>query len=129
MHFMLYWPHPFMVILLHICPYYGLMGYGQGSHLLLLLACSQSMALTWYWKNQRCGGAKWNPPRPSWCDVHVHHIMEEQLMTSKNVGGLLWEKAFINISLVMHGQIISGLITINLVNDNIYHGLVFKFYL
>jgi hypothetical protein len=26
----------------------------------------------------------------------------------------------------MRGQIISGLITISLVNDNIYHGLVFK---
>jgi hypothetical protein len=26
----------------------------------------------------------------------------------------------------MRGQIISGLITINLVSDNIYHGLVFK---
>jgi hypothetical protein len=25
-----------------------------------------------------------------------------------------------------HGQIISGLITINLVSDNIYHGLIFK---
>jgi len=32
----------------------------------------------------------------------------------------------INIGLVMCGQIISRLITINLVNDNIYHGLVFK---
>jgi hypothetical protein len=39
---------------------------------------------------------------------------------------LMWEKVFINIGLVMHGQIISGLITINLVSDNIYHGLVFK---
>jgi hypothetical protein len=28
--------------------------------------------------------------------------------------------------LVMRGQIISGLITISLVSDNIYHGLVFK---
>ncbi len=26
----------------------------------------------------------------------------------------------------MHGQITSGFITINLVSDNIYHGLVFK---
>ncbi len=59
-----------------------------------------------------------------WCTCPS--IMEKQLMTSKSVGGLLWEKAFINISLLMHGQIISGLITINLVNDNIYHGLVFK---
>jgi hypothetical protein len=42
------------------------------------------------------------------------------------VGRLLWEKAFINIGLVMRGQIISGLITINLVTDNIYRGLVFK---
>ncbi len=50
----------------------GSMGYGQGSHLPLLLACFQSMALLWYWKNQRCGSAGWNPSRPSWCDVHVH---------------------------------------------------------
>ncbi len=34
-----------------------------------------------------------------------------------------------NIGLVMHGQIIFGLITISLVSDNIYHGLVFKFLL
>jgi hypothetical protein len=47
-------------------------------------------------------------------------------MTSKSMGGLLWEKAFININLVMHGQTISRLITINLVSDNIYHGLTFK---
>jgi hypothetical protein len=52
--------------------------------------------------------------------------MEKQLMTSKSVGGLLWEKAFINIGLVMHEQITSRLITINLVSDNIYHGLIFK---
>jgi hypothetical protein len=26
----------------------------------------------------------------------------------------------------MHGQITYGLITMNLVNDNIFHGLVFK---
>ncbi len=38
------------------------MGYGQGSHLPLLLACFQSMALTRYQKNQRCGGVKGNPP-------------------------------------------------------------------
>jgi hypothetical protein len=48
------------------------MGYGQGSHLPLLLACSQSMALMWSWKNQICGNAGWNPLRPSRCDVHVH---------------------------------------------------------
>jgi hypothetical protein len=35
---------------------------------------------------------------------------------------LLWEKGFTN----MHGQITFGLITINLVSDNVYHGLVFK---
>jgi len=52
--------------------------------------------------------------------------MEKQLMTSKSVGGLLREKAFINIGLVMLGQTISGFITINLVSDNIYHGLTFK---
>jgi hypothetical protein len=40
--------------------------------------------------------------------------------------GLLWEKAFIKIGLVMHGQIIYGFITISLVSDNIYHGLIFK---
>jgi hypothetical protein len=45
------------------------------------------------------------------------------------VGGLLWKKAFINIGLTMCGQIISGLITFSLVTDNIYHGLVFKFFL
>jgi hypothetical protein len=33
------------------------MGYGQGSHRLLLLACSQNMALMWYQTNQTCGGA------------------------------------------------------------------------
>jgi len=44
----------------------------------------------------------------------------------------MWEKAFavektfINIGMVMNGQISFGLITINLINDNIYHGLVFK---
>ncbi len=59
-----------------------------------------------------------------WCTCPS--IMEKQLMTSKTVGRLLWEKAFINIGLVMRGQIISGLITINLVTDNIYRGLVFK---
>jgi hypothetical protein len=48
------------------------------------------------------------------------------LMTSKNMGRLLWEKTFKNIGLVMCGQITSRLITINLVSDNIYHGLVFK---
>jgi hypothetical protein len=36
------------------------------------------------------------------------------------------EKTFVNIGMVMHGQFISRLITINLVSDNIYHGLVFK---
>jgi hypothetical protein len=29
----------------------------------------------------------------------------------------------------MHGQIIYGLITISLVSDNVYHGLVIKFVL
>jgi hypothetical protein len=38
----------------------------------------------------------------------------------------LWEKTFINIGLVMCGQITSGIITINLVNDNVCHGLIFK---
>jgi hypothetical protein len=47
-------------------------------------------------------------------------------MTSKSVGGLLWKKAFINIGLMMRGQITFELIAINLVSDNIYHGLVFK---
>jgi len=59
-----------------------------------------------------------------WCTCPL--IMENLLMTSENMGGLLWEKAFINIGVVMSGQISSGLITINSVNDNIYHGLVFK---
>jgi hypothetical protein len=44
----------------------------------------------------------------------------------KECGRVIWEKAFINIGLVMCGQIISKLITISLVNDNIYHGLIFK---
>jgi hypothetical protein len=44
----------------------------------------------------------------------------------KERGRLIWEKDFINIGLVMHGQIIFGLITINLVSDNIYHDLIFK---
>jgi hypothetical protein len=48
------------------------------------------------------------------------------LMTSKSVGGLLWEKTFTNIRLVMRGQITSRLITINLVSDNVCHVLVFK---
>ncbi len=59
-----------------------------------------------------------------WCTCPS--IMEKQLMTSKSVRGLLWKKTFINIGLVIRGQIISRLITINLVSDNIYHGLVFK---
>jgi hypothetical protein len=59
-----------------------------------------------------------------WCTCPL--IMDKQLMTSKSMGGLLWEKAFINIGLVMCGQTISRLITINLVSDNIYHGLAFK---
>jgi len=49
-------------------------------------------------------------------------------MISKSVGGLLWEKTFINIGLMMGGQITYGLITINLVSDNIHHGLVFNFF-
>jgi hypothetical protein len=65
MHFMLYWPHPLMVILLHMYPYQGRMGYGQGSHLALLLACYQRMVFTWYRKNQRCGNVRCNPLRPS----------------------------------------------------------------
>jgi hypothetical protein len=56
-------------------------------------------------------------------------IMEKQLMISKSARGLLWEKAFINIGLMMCGQIISRLITITLVSDNIYHDLIFKFLL
>ncbi len=59
-----------------------------------------------------------------WCTCPL--IMEKQLMTSKSVGGLLWEKTFTNIGLVMHGQITSKLITINLVSDNVCHALVFK---
>jgi hypothetical protein len=50
----------------------------------------------------------------------------KQLMTSKSVGRLLWEKTFTNIGLVMRGQITFRFITINLVSDNIYHGLMFK---
>jgi hypothetical protein len=53
-------------------------------------------------------------------------IMEKPSMISKSVGGLLWDKAFINMGMVMCGQIISRFITISLVSDNIYHGLVFK---
>jgi hypothetical protein len=41
------------------------------------------------------------------------------LMTSKNMGGLMWKKTFTNIGLVMHGQITFKLITINLVSDNL----------
>ncbi len=59
-----------------------------------------------------------------WCTCSS--IMEKQLMTSKSMGGLLWEKSFTNIGLVMRGQIIYGLFAINLVSDNVYHGLVFK---
>jgi len=36
-----------------------------------------------------------------WCTCPS--IMEKQLMTSKNMGGLLWEETFTNIGLVMHG--------------------------
>jgi len=60
----------------------------------------------------------------------IHNVMYMSINhgeTSKNMGGLLWEKTFTNIGLVMRGQIASGLITINLVSDNIYHGLVFNF--
>jgi hypothetical protein len=42
-------------------------------------------------------------------------------MISKSVGRLLWEKAFINIGLAMHGQIIFKLIIISLVS-----GLILK---
>jgi hypothetical protein len=59
-----------------------------------------------------------------WCTCPS--IMEKQLMISKNMEGLLWEKTCTNIGLVMHGQITSKLITINLVNDNVYHGLLLK---
>jgi hypothetical protein len=52
--------------------------------------------------------------------------MEKQSMTSKSVGGWMSEKTFINKGLVMRGQIISKVIAINLVSDNIYHGLTFK---
>ncbi len=33
-----------------------------------------------------------------------------------------------NIGMVMRGQIIFGLITISLVNDNIYYGLIFNLF-
>ncbi len=59
-----------------------------------------------------------------WCTCSL--IMDKKLMTSKSVGGLLWEKTFTNIRLVMRGQITSRLITINLVSDNVCHVLVFK---
>ncbi len=54
-----------------------------------------------------------------WCSCPS--IMEKQLMISKSVGRLLWEKAFINIGLAMHGQIIFKLIIISLVS-----GLILK---
>jgi hypothetical protein len=47
-------------------------------------------------------------------------------MALKSLRRLLCEKTFINISMVMYGQNISKLITISLVSDNIYHGLIFK---
>jgi hypothetical protein len=61
-------------------------------------------------------------------DLHdvIYIYCGKILMISKNMGGLLWKKTFTNIGLVMRGQITFGLITINLVSDNIYHGLVFK---
>ncbi len=62
----------------------------------------------------------------SWCDVHVHQSWRKKLTISKNMGGLMRGKTFINISMVVRGQITYRLITINLVSDNIYHGLVFK---
>ncbi len=100
-------------------------GMDKVPHLPLLLTCSQSMAFMWYWKNQRCGGGvESSNTFMMWCTCPS--IMEKQLMTSKSVGGLLWEKVFTNIGLVMHGQITFGFITINLVSDNIYHGLIFK---
>jgi hypothetical protein len=47
-------------------------------------------------------------------------------MISKSVDRFLWEKTFTNMCLVMCGQIIFGLITINLVSVNVCHGLIFK---
>jgi hypothetical protein len=47
----------------------------------------------------------------------------------KKCGRVAMRKTFTNIGLVMHGQITSRLITINLVSDNVCHALVFKFFL
>jgi hypothetical protein len=43
----------------------------------------------------------------------------------KECGRVVVKENF-HIGLVMHEQITFGLIAINLVNDNIYHGLIFK---
>jgi hypothetical protein len=47
----------------------------------------------------------------------------------KECGRVAMREAFKNIGLMMRGQIIYGFITINLVSDNIYHGLIFNFFL
>jgi hypothetical protein len=44
----------------------------------------------------------------------------------KEHGKVAMKEAFTNIGLVMCRQITFGLITINLVSDNVYHGLIFK---
>jgi hypothetical protein len=76
-------------------------------------------------KKSKCGSA--SGIFQDFHDVMYMSInMEKQLMPSKTMGRLLYKKAFTNIGLVMCGQITYGLITINLVSDNVYHGLVFK---
>jgi len=56
--------------------------------------------------------------------MSINHV--ETIDDFKKRGRVVVRKAFINIGLVIGGQIISGLISISLVSVNIYHGLVFK---
>jgi len=56
--------------------------------------------------------------------VSINH--GETIDDFKDHGRVDVKKTFTNIGLVMRGQITSRLVTINLVSDNIYHGLIFK---
>jgi hypothetical protein len=62
----------------------------------------------------------------------LHDVMYMSINHGKTIddfkerGRVVVSKAFTNIGPVMRGQIIFGLITINLVSDNTYHGLLFK---
>jgi len=62
----------------------------------------------------------------------LHNVMYMSINHGETIddfqehGRVVVGESFTNIGLVMRGQITSRLITVNLVSDNIYHGLVFK---